>query len=157
MRIPLLLLLPVCLLAGVEARAQQPSQAQAEAIRQSCRVDYQSYCASVPTGGQAALACLQQHRSSLSAACRKAVAAASPSGAPATAGSAAPSTAPAQHTAVSPRQELALVRSECSADYRRYCPGVRPGGGRALACLSDHQESVSQGCRQSLMSLRGGQ
>ena len=31
--------------------AQQPTQAQVNAIRQACRADYQTYCASVPTGG----------------------------------------------------------------------------------------------------------
>ncbi|HUB46851.1 MAG TPA: hypothetical protein VMB73_17870, partial [Acetobacteraceae bacterium] len=29
----------------ISAAAQQPTQAQANAIRQSCRSDYQSYCA----------------------------------------------------------------------------------------------------------------
>ncbi|MGH7060166.1 MAG: hypothetical protein ACREFH_07270, partial [Stellaceae bacterium] len=57
------------------AFAQQPSQAQIGAVRQNCPADYQKYCASVPAGGQASLACLQQNAASLSAPCRQAVAA----------------------------------------------------------------------------------
>ena len=55
------------------AFAQQPSQAQASAIKQSCRSDYQANCSSVPAGGRASLQCLQQHLSDLSPACQSAV------------------------------------------------------------------------------------
>ena len=55
--------------------AQQPTQAQTNAIRQSCRSDYQAHCASVPTGGSAALQCLQQNLPSLSPSCQTAVSA----------------------------------------------------------------------------------
>jgi hypothetical protein len=53
--------------------AQQPTAAQASAIRQSCRGDYGAVCAGVPTGGQAALACLTQHAAETSAACQQAL------------------------------------------------------------------------------------
>ena len=53
--------------------AQQPTQAQVNAIRQACRSDYQTYCASVPTGGSAALGCLKENAQSLSAPCQQAV------------------------------------------------------------------------------------
>ena len=62
---------------GTPALAQQPSQAQASAIKQSCRSDYQANCSSVPAGGRASLQCLQQHLSDLSPACQTAVTAAS--------------------------------------------------------------------------------
>ena len=56
----IILAVPGLLIAGV-SWAQQPTQAQQNAIRQNCRSDYQSYCSAVPTGGQASLQCLQQH------------------------------------------------------------------------------------------------
>ena len=59
-------------LAGT-ASAQQPSSAQAAAIRSACRADYQSHCASVPTGGSAALECLMQNAPSLSPGCQQAL------------------------------------------------------------------------------------
>jgi hypothetical protein len=63
---------------GIEgaAVAQQPSQAPIGAIRSACRSDYQAHGASVPTGGSAALECLQKNVASLSAPCQKAVTAA---------------------------------------------------------------------------------
>ncbi len=42
-------------LSAPAALAQQPSRAQIGAIRANCRADYQAHCASVPTGGLAAL------------------------------------------------------------------------------------------------------
>ena len=56
------------------ALAQQPTQAQISAIRSACRGDYQANCAGVPTGGQAALQCLQQHAAAVSPGCRNALA-----------------------------------------------------------------------------------
>ena len=60
-------------LAWPGAGRAQPSQSQIGAIRQACRSDYMQFCASVPTGGQAALRCLQQQSSRLSPACGRAV------------------------------------------------------------------------------------
>ena len=57
------------------ALAQQPTQAQISAIRGACRGDYQSVCSNVPTGGQAALQCLQQHAAQVSPGCGQALAA----------------------------------------------------------------------------------
>ena len=129
------------------AWAQQPSQSQITAIRQSCRSDYQSYCASVPTGGQQALSCLREHADSLSPACGKAVAAAG-GGSHASTGS-GEAARPAN-----PRAEAAQLRAQCGADYRAHCRGVQPGGGRAIACLKSNQESLSPGCKSTLASMR---
>lgn len=68
------LALSVLLALAAPALAQQPSQAQINAIRSACRGDYQANCAGVPTGGKAALQCLQQHAASVSAGCRNALA-----------------------------------------------------------------------------------
>ncbi len=163
----IILAVPGLLIAGV-SWAQQPTQAQQNAIRQNCRSDYQSYCSAVPTGGQASLQCLQQHAAELSPACGQAVGAIG--GATPPAGKSAPPPAQAAHPPAAPpaapppaapppnpRAEMALMRQACGMDYRAFCRGVRPGGGRGIACLTDHQESLSDGCRTALMSIRGGQ
>ena len=130
------------------AAAQRPTQEQQNAIRQSCRADYQAVCASVPTGGTAALACLQQNTAQLSAPCRSAVAAVgSPGNTPGT--QAAPPAA-SRAPQMAPREEMATLRESCGMDYRRFCRGVRPGGGRAIGCLKDNAESLSSGCRNAL-------
>ena len=82
--------------ATLPAEAQQPSQAQLSAIRSGCRGDYKAHCSSVPTGGAAALQCLQQHAAQTSAGCQQALRAVSPAPqatAPATAATGRPATA----------------------------------------------------------------
>jgi hypothetical protein len=129
------------------ASAQRPSQAQLNAIRQSCRADYQALCAGVPTGGQAALQCLQRNAASLSPPCQQSLAAIS-GGAPPHSAMAAPP--------MSEREKAAMLRQSCAMDYRAHCRGIRPGGGRALACLQENSQSLSPRCQDALMAAQGG-
>jgi hypothetical protein len=84
--------------------AQQPTQGQISAIRGACRGDYQNVCAAVPTGGQAALQCLQQHASAVSSGCREALAALGGTPAPATT-AAAPAAPEAAATPLAPQPQ----------------------------------------------------
>jgi Cysteine rich repeat len=149
---------------AADAVAQQPTQAQTNAIRQSCRSDYQAHCASVPTGGSAALQCLQQNMPGLSPSCQSAVSAVGGgSSTPTASAPAAPAPAPAQGSMppspppppMTMRQQAALMRNACGGDFRAYCSGVRLGGGRAAQCLADHRESLSPTC-QNALSAAGG-
>lgn len=153
-----LALLGLVLSAG-PGLAQQPTQAQASAIRSACRGDYQSVCANVPTGGQAALQCLQQHASQVSAGCQQALAALS--GAQNQAPMSAPQPTPAASASLAPlpplrpmtpREEARVLRADCGGDYQRFCPGVRPGGGRVLSCLRAHGPQLSQQCHSVLLA-----
>ena len=152
-----LVVLTLGALTGV-AGAQQPTSTQANAIRQSCRSDYQAHCASVPAGGSGALQCLKENAASLSPGCQAAI------GAVGGAAAANPQTATAPGTATPPPsaphpmtrgEQATMMRDACGGDFRRYCQGVRLGGGRAIACLADHSESLSPPCREALMSARG--
>jgi hypothetical protein len=161
--------------------AQQPTQAQISAIRSACPSDYRAHCASVPTGGRAALECLQKNVAKLSPACQGAVNAAggTPSAAPAAAAPApaaaqpatpgappavgvAPAPAPAvaptarpraarAYPPMSPLQEAAILRQACGRDYREFCGDVPPGGGRIIACLRENGPSLSPRCRYALV------
>lgn len=53
----------------------------------------------------------------------------------------------------SPAQEREAMQA-CRADYEALCKGVEPGGGRIIACLMQHAEKVSPGCKEALMSLK---
>jgi hypothetical protein len=144
-----LALAALLLLGGPPSFAQQrPTQAQSNAIRQSCRADYEANCASVPTGGMASLQCLQQHYSQLSQPCAKAV------GATMGSSQTAPPATRSQTQGAPARDEAQIVREHCAADYRSLCRGVRPGGGRALACLEENQSRLSPGCQSALAGAR---
>jgi len=137
----------------VPAVAQQPTQAQVTAIQSSCKTDFKAYCASAPQGGMAALSCLQQNVTKLSPPCQQAVTAANAS-------PAAPAPAPAPVITPppqSPKVEARFLRQYCAADYRRLCPGVRPRGGAAIACLKDHAQTLSPDCQKALMSAKAPQ
>ena len=176
LRPPSALIALVALLTTAPAGAQQPSQAQISAIRSSCASDYRAHCASVPTGGMAALNCLRQNVEKLSAACQGAVnavgAGAAPSAAPAATPSVAPSASPTEAAPavpaapaapapaarsfrpMTPRQEIAVLRGACGPDYRALCAGVPPGGGRVMACFRENAASLSPACRAVLMAAR---
>jgi hypothetical protein len=142
------------------APAARPSSAQVSAIRSACRSDYPKVCAGVPTGGAAALQCLEKNKTKLSASCEKAVAAASggvaPAAAPAKEGAAAaaPGAAPAAAVIMlrpmRPREELFVLRSACGGDVRSVCGGVQPGGGRIVQCLAQNAASLSPACKEVL-------
>jgi hypothetical protein len=148
--------------AAASSTAKKPSSAQVAAIRSACRSDYQRVCAGVPTGGAAALQCLEKNKSKVSGNCEKAVSAASsgaatPAGAPAAAASADPRAAPTAAPApalvlrpMRPREILFVLRSACGADVRTLCAGVPPGGGRIIECLATQSASLSPACSDVL-------
>ena len=144
--------------AASGAAGKKPSAAQISAIRSACRSDYPRVCAGVPTGGAAALQCLERNTSKVSAACAQAVNAAgggatpAAAGAPAT-GTASPAAAPAPVLVLRPmrpREVLFVLRSACGGDVRALCDGVPPGGGRILQCLAAQAAALSPACRDVL-------
>ena len=36
----------------------------------------------------------------------------------------------------------------CQSDFKKYCNGVEPGGGRIIACLSKHEDKLSGECKK---------
>jgi hypothetical protein len=148
------------LAAASGVSAQQPSQQQINTVKQSCRSDYMNVCASVPTGGRAALQCLQQHQSDVSAPCQSALAAIGGAATSATGSTQMPHSVPPQGgppqgaAPLSIRQQAALMRRACGEDFRAYCRGVGLGGGHAIACLSENQARLSPGCRSALAEAR---
>jgi len=146
--------------AAAGTGARKPSSAQIAAIRSSCRADYPKVCAGVPTGGEAALSCLEKSKAKVSASCQQALNAASGGGAaPATGGAAATATAPAAAPAAAPalvlrpmrpREELFVLRSACGGDVRALCGGIPVGGGRIIQCLASQAASISPACKEVL-------
>lgn len=48
------------------------------------------------------------------------------------------------------REGLRRLRKACEADVKRFCTGVRMGGGRILKCLREHEADLATGCRQAV-------
>lgn len=116
------------LLAG-PAQAQ-PSAAQANAIRQSCRSDFMANCSGVQPGGADALACLQRNLAKLSGRCQTAVsptipAAQAPAAPPATA-SAPPPASPATATPRAAAKPAAAARPAPAAKPEPPPPSLPP-------------------------------
>jgi hypothetical protein len=52
-------------------------------------------------------------------------------------------------------QALDNMRAACAGDVQRLCADVPSGGGRIIACLKQHQDQVSAGCKQAIASAMG--
>ncbi len=51
--------------------------------------------------------------------------------------------------------EKQAVRQACRDDFKTYCAGVQPGGGRIAACLQQNFDKLSPGCRDALKAAKG--
>lgn len=154
------------LLPLVAANAQQPTDAQRNAVRSACRSDFIAQCSGVTPGGMEALNCLQQHNSTLSKACQEAIAAitggkkkseAAPAQTPVpqTTTAAAPA-APPKPAAQPTEAQRDAIKSACRSDFMAQCSGVTPGGSQALACLQQHSATLSPSCQAAVGALGGG-
>ena len=54
---------------------------------------------------------------------------------------------------VSP-EVLKQIRAACSADVKKLCDGVQPGGGRFLQCMRSHQTEISSDCQAALANAK---
>ena len=65
---------------------------------------------------------------------------------------AVPQASPAPATAAQSAQagdQLGAIRAACAEDVQKLCGTVQPGGGRVVACLKEHKDSLSDRCRQA--------
>jgi len=55
----------------------------------------------------------------------------------------------AQSAQAGDQQSLAAIRAACAEDAQKLCAGVQPGGGRIVACLREHKDTLSDRCKQA--------
>jgi hypothetical protein len=55
----------------------------------------------------------------------------------------------AQSAQAQDQQKLIAIRNACAQDAKTLCAGEQPGGGRVIACLKEHKDQLSAGCRQA--------
>ena len=63
---------------------------------------------------------------------------------------------PASPAQIPSQQAVAEARAACETDIQKLCSGVQPGGGRIFACLKQHKDQVSDGCKQAVVKATKG-
>lgn len=145
----------------------------AQAAQRPCMDDAKRLCAGVQPGQGRIVACLKEHKDQVSEACRKRVAqfredmmaceADAEKLCPGIRAGPERRRCMQQHRdQVSPEcrelfQQAAERREEgreavraCRGDVQKFCKDVKPGEGRIVQCLQQHQGELSQGCAASI-------
>jgi hypothetical protein len=156
-----------------QAAAQQPTEAQRDAIRAACRSDFMAHCSGVQPGGKDAFECLLRNDAKLSPSCQAAVnaaaprlaepaAAAAPSSAipansetapPATKGERAPPGIQAAPTEAQ-NDQLKSVQQACTLnDLVAHCSWIAPSNPEILLCLKANATDLSPNCQAAVQSI----
>jgi hypothetical protein len=155
------------------ASAQQPTQAERDAIRAACRSDFLANCSGVRPGGKEAFECLVRNDAKLSASCQAAVNAAAPKRAEAATPAAPATAAPAQSETAPPaakverappgiqvapaeaqNEELKTVQQACTLnDFVSHCSWIAPNNPEILQCLKANAADLSPNCQAAVQSL----
>jgi hypothetical protein len=152
------------------ASAQQPTQAQRDAIRAACRSDFMANCSGVQPGSKEAFECLLQNEAKLSASCKTAVNSAAPKPVePATPAATAPAPSetapPAAKVERAPpgiqvvpaeaqNEQLKTVQQACTLnDFVSHCSWIAPNNPEILQCLKANAADLSPNCQAAVQSL----
>jgi hypothetical protein len=122
------LLAAALILVGGRAQA---AETLADSIKTNCNKELTTFCKGVPPGEGRVLACLYAFQDQVSDKCVYAV------------------------YDAAEQIELAiaavkLAATQCKTDLQKFCADVKPGEGRALACLDKNTKNVSQVCKDAL-------
>jgi hypothetical protein len=49
-----------------------------------------------------------------------------------------------------PHGQHGPMKTACKEDVAKLCEGIKPGGGRIAACLKEHKDQVSDGCKAAV-------
>jgi Cysteine rich repeat len=55
----------------------------------------------------------------------------------------------------STRAEGKEGKGPCAGDVEKFCKGVKPGGGRILRCLKEHDADLSAACKERGAEMKG--
>jgi Cysteine rich repeat len=155
---PLLLAGFIVALASNTIAAQEPTQAERDAIRSACRSDFMAHCASVQPGGKEALECLLKNDSQLSPSCKSAVSAVVRKPEPAAQEPAASTSAPAGDAAKARStqtqdEQIKAIRQACTLDdFMAHCSWIQPSSPEVVLCLKANAAGLSPSCRAAIAS-----
>lgn len=86
-----------------------------------CADDAAKFCKDVQPGGGRIMKCMKEHVNDLSPACKKQVA--------------------------ELKKGVREFSEVCQDDALKFCKDIKPGGGRMVKCLKDHENELSPECR----------
>jgi len=111
------------ILTAVPVSAQDRSPKQ-DAGKGVCQGDIKKFCPGTEPGQGRIQACLKENQTQLSQPCKDYLAG---------------------------RNEKAnKAREACKGDVLKYCKDVKPGQGRIIGCLKEHEAELSEDCRSAL-------
>jgi hypothetical protein len=99
-------------------------------IAEACRSDAQTLCKGVEPGGGRIAKCLKENDAKLSPACKEKLAEGKTKG-------------------DMLKKKIGDAMQNCKADAEKFCKDVKPGGGRIMKCLKEHEAELSEGCKNS--------
>lgn len=103
----------------------------AEPDARPCAEDAARLCQGVQQGQGPVARCLKEHANELSPACKKNIA--------------------------KVKEEVREFAQACKDDSAKLCKGTKPGGGRILQCLKQHEGELSPACKEKMNQPRGRQ
>ena len=86
-----------------------------------CRSDVEKFCKGIKPGGGRIWACLKSHEAEISQPCKDQMA--------------------------KGREKMKGFINACKEDRQKFCKDVRPGEGRIIACLKNHEPELSETCK----------
>jgi hypothetical protein len=92
----------------------------------ACKADYEKFCKDVKPGQGRIEQCMKQHEGEFSTACK-------------------------EHINVEKEREREFVNA-CKPDVEKFCKDIKPGQGRIIRCLKQHQAELSANCGGFLKS-----
>jgi len=104
------------------------TSASAQQNPNPCAADAEKLCSGVQKGEGRIIQCLKEHSKELSPACVK--------------------------SGSEVKEKIHNFVSACKDDMQKLCEGTKPGGGRILQCLKQHEEAVSSGCKEQMTQAK---
>ncbi len=100
------------------------AEASAQQKPGPCAEDAAKLCKGVKQGEGRMVQCLKQHENELSSGCKE--------------------------QAAEVKEKIHDFASACKEDMKKLCAETKPGGGRLVQCLKQHEAELSAGCKQRM-------
>ena len=103
--------------------------ASAEHTARPCADDAARFCKDVQRGKGRVARCLKEHANELSPACKENIG--------------------------KMKEKVKEAKEACEEDAKKLCKDTKPGGGRIMQCLKQHEGELSPACKEHMDKPRG--